>query len=66
MIRQLKLQTPGYHELHDLRRLRRKRLKAVLGGEDQTFLSNRGSRRWHLFPPKKPVWRDGRCAGGEC
>ena len=24
-------------------------------------------RRWHLFPPKKPVWRDGRqCAGGEC
>ena len=30
-------------------------------------LSNRGYRRWHLFPPKKPVWRDGRqCAGGEC
>ena len=35
--------------------------------ENQTVLSNRGYRRWHLFPPKKPVWRDGRqCAGGEC
>ena len=33
---------------------------------NQTVLSNRKSRRWHLFPPKKPVWGDGRqCAGGE-
>ena len=31
------------------------------------FMPSMLSRRWHIFPPKKPVWRDGRqCAGGEC